>query len=43
STYTTGGSILLSFSFSVFTGIFFGYYPAYIASTKNIIDALRYE
>lgn len=43
STYTTGGSILLSFSFSVFTGIFFGYYPAYVASTKNIIDALRYE
>jgi putative ABC transport system permease protein len=43
STYTTGGSVLLSFSFSVFTGIFFGYYPAYVASTKNIIDALRYE
>jgi len=43
STYTTSGSVLLSFSFSVFTGIFFGYYPAYIASTKNIIEALRYE
>ncbi len=43
STYTTGASVLLSFSFSVITGIFFGYYPAYVASTKNIIDALRYE
>ncbi len=43
STYTTLWSVMLSFSFSVFTGVFFGYYPAYMASSKDIIDALRYE
>ncbi|HNY12758.1 MAG TPA: ABC transporter permease [Candidatus Wallbacteria bacterium] len=43
STYTTFWSVMLSFSFSVFTGVFFGYYPAYKASSKDIIDALRYE
>ncbi len=36
-------SILLAFAVSGFTGIFFGFYPAYKASKLNPIDALRYE
>ncbi|NWG46440.1 MAG: ABC transporter permease [Alphaproteobacteria bacterium] len=37
------GSILLAFGFSAATGVFFGYYPAYMASQLNPIEALRHE
>ncbi len=39
----SAGSIFLAFGVSSVIGIFFGFYPAYKASTLNPIEALRYE
>jgi putative ABC transport system permease protein len=36
-------SIILSVSFSIAIGVFFGYYPARKAAMLNPIDALRYD
>lgn len=39
----TGNQILLALSFSVWTGLFFGIFPAYKAAKMKPIDALRSE
>jgi macrolide transport system ATP-binding/permease protein len=42
-TYISSGSVILSFTFSVLTGIIFGLWPAMRASKMLPIEALRYE
>jgi macrolide transport system ATP-binding/permease protein len=42
-TFISAGSIILSFTFSVLTGVIFGLWPAMRASKMLPIEALRYE
>ncbi|MDR2179920.1 MAG: ABC transporter permease [Synergistaceae bacterium] len=42
-TIVSAGSVLLAVGFSVIVGIFFGFWPAWKASTLNPIEALRFD
>jgi putative ABC transport system permease protein len=42
-TSVTPSSMFLSFSVSLAIGVFFGFYPAWKASSQNPIEALRYQ
>jgi putative ABC transport system permease protein len=42
-TSVTPSSMILSFTVSIAIGVFFGFYPAYKASSQNPIEALRYQ
>jgi len=42
-TFVTPHSVILAFMFSAGIGVIFGFWPAYQASLRSPIEALRYE